>query len=264
MKRKSTHSKPVHVWNRKQLSLLGTISDGALAQRIGIETSAVFLKRSSMGIAPSRPKRTLSWTPRELALLGKQSDEEVARLLKTSRKSVIKKRQDLGIQCHAKSSDLWHSWTDREIAMLGKKIDREVAEKIGIGTMCVINKRKLLRIPCFIQRKSTNRPSRSLADWTLQETAVLGTMGDTAAAELLGLGAGTVRLKRISLGIPPCGFNRRNAGIWTPEVVARLGKESSTVIARDIGVSRSRVNQKREELGIPRVTAKKPSKKPRV
>lgn len=250
MKRKSTHSKPVHVWNRKQLSLLGTISDGELGQRIGIQTSAFFLKRSSMGIAPSRPLTRLKWTPREIALLGKYSDEEVARLLKTSRKSVIKKRQDLGIQCHAKSSKLWHSWTDQEIAMLGKMIDREVAEIIGIATMCVTNKRNLLKIHCFRQRKSTNRPSRSLADWTPQETALLGTMTDMAAAELLGLGANAVRLKRISLSIPSCGFSRRNAGIWTPEIIARLGKESSAVIARDIEVSRSRVNQKREELGI--------------
>ena len=207
---------PSHVWLPHQLALLGIISDGELARRIGIQTSAVFLKRSSMGIAASRPFSTLKWTPRDLALLGKHSDEEVARRLKTSRKSVINKRLALGIECHAKSSKFWHTWTDREIAMLGKQIDREVAQKIGISTMCVTTKRQQLNIPSFRKRKSTNRPRRSLADWTPQETALLGTMTDSDVAERLDLSASTVRLKRISLGIPPCGFHRRSAGIRLP------------------------------------------------
>jgi hypothetical protein len=257
VKKTSTRSKASHVWLPKQLSLLGTISDGELARRIGIQTSAVFLKRSSMGIAPSRPFSSLKWTPRELALLGKHSDEKVARMLKTTRKSVINKRLAMGIECHAKSSKFWHTWTDREIAMLGKQIDREVAQKIGISTMCVTMKRQQMHIPSFRKRKITNRPSRSLVDWTPAETALLGTMTDSDVAERLDLGANTVRLKRISLGIPPCGFHRRSAGVWTPKVLARLGNESSGVIARDIGVSRQRVDQKRKELGIPPLVTRK-------
>lgn len=90
-----------------------------------------------------------------------------------------------------------------------------------------------------------------------QETALLGTLPDSDVAEHLDLSASTVRLKRISLGIPPCGFRHRSVGIWTPKVLARLGKESSGTIARDIGVSRQRVDQKREELGIPPLFARK-------
>jgi hypothetical protein len=36
----------------QDLSLFGTISDGELTRRIGLQTSTVFLKRSSVEIAP--------------------------------------------------------------------------------------------------------------------------------------------------------------------------------------------------------------------
>jgi hypothetical protein len=40
--------------------------------------------------------------------------------------------------------------------------------------MWVTTKRRQMNIPPFSKRKITNRPSRSLADWTLQEIALLG------------------------------------------------------------------------------------------
>jgi hypothetical protein len=89
----------------QHLSLLGTISDGELTRRIGLQTSTVFLKRSSVEIAPSSPLCALKWPPPDPVLLGKHSDQEVARLLKNTRKVIIKKRLKLGIKCHAKSSN---------------------------------------------------------------------------------------------------------------------------------------------------------------
>ncbi len=257
MKRKAPKSEPAHVWNKRQLSLLGKISDGALARQLGLSTSAVFLKRSSMGIPSSRPFGSIGWGPREIALLGKHPDAEVARRLGIPYKSVIKKRLALGIECHARSSNSWHRWTARELALLGTNFDRVVAEEIGISSMCVTTKRREMGIPSFLKRKSTNRPRRSVGDWTAAEMAILGTMTDKEAGEALDLSPSTVRLKRISLGIPPCRRGKsRPASVWTPDVIRRLGKESAAVIARDVGVSRQRVSQKLQELGIPPFVSK--------
>ncbi len=256
MTKKSTSSKKIHVWTPKQLSLLGTISDGKLARRLGIQTAAVFLKRSMMGIAPSRPISPVKWTPKNLALLGKYPDAEVARMLKTYRKSVIEKRRSLGIQCYAKTSKFWHTWTEQEVAMLGKKSDSDLSKELGISAMCVTSKRRLLEIPSFSGRKSTNRPRRSLSDWKPQEIALLGTMNDGEVAERLDLSPGTVRLKRLSLGISAFGGHRRSARVWTPDVIARLGKEPAAVIAQDLGISSARVHQKRNQLGILPVSAR--------
>jgi len=49
------------------------------------------------------------------------------------------------------------------------------------------------------------RPKRPLTDWNLKEIALLGEMTDASAAAALDLAHSAVRLKRISLGIPPFG-----------------------------------------------------------
>lgn len=259
MKKKAARTRPKHAWTAKQLALIGKVSDGELARQIGATTSVVFLKRNSMGIAASRPWSSLKWGPKELALLGKHTDTEVARRLNTTRKSVIHKRLSLGITCYATASKLWHTWTKEEIALLGKRTDPDVAQKVGISAMCVTTKRRQLNIPSFRIRKSTNRPRRSVEDWTKREIALLGTLPDSKLAELLDLGSNTVRLKRICMGIPPCRTSDRGPGIWTPEVLARLGKEPARKIADDIGVSRQRVQQKCKELGIVSTSSKKRS-----
>lgn len=250
MSSKSTSPKHQHQWTDEEIALLGKISDGKLARQIGVPTGIVYMKRSTMGIAPSRPFYNLTWGPKELALLGKHPDSEVARMLGVPQKSILNKRRSLGITCYAKSSNFWRAWTPEEIAMLGKRIDADVAETLGISLGSVAITRRKLGIPAFKPRKAPNRPRRSLSDWSEKEIALLGTLTDKQAAETIGLGHATVRIKRISLGIPPCRIKAGRPSFWTPDVLARLGKELDSVIARDIGVSRQRVSQKRAELGI--------------
>jgi hypothetical protein len=195
-----------HVWTRWQIAKLGTISDAALSRKLGVCIGTVFKKRQKLGIPASRPPKTIQWTPAIIALLGKIPDGEIARTYGMNILSAQKKRVSLGIRCYARKSKSWHYWTKKEIALLGKMPDGDVALRTGIHKASVAWKRGKLKIPPF----TTKRPKKLLTDWTLKEIAVLGTMTDAAAAADLGLAPSAVRLKRISLGIPPFGRSASN------------------------------------------------------
>jgi len=248
MKKRSKRTMAKPDWLPQESKLLGELPDAELARRIGTRTAEVSKKRASMGISPSSLSKRLKWTPENLALLGTRTDNEVARIMNGSSGRVAAKRLSLGIESYAKSSNSWHTWTDKEIAMLGQYHDPEVGRKIGVSIACVARKRRQLGIPSFLARKTTSRDRRSLDQWTAGETALLGKMTDKDVTERLDLALSAVRLKRISLGIPP--FRRRvnSPGIWTPEVMARIPNESPAKLAKELGVSRQRVHQKRNEL----------------
>ncbi len=190
-----------HNWTRRQIAMLGTIPDAALSRKLGLCIGTVFEKRQKLGIPASRPPKTINWTPAVVASLGKIPDGEVARIHGMNILSVHKKRVALGIRCYARKSKTWHYWTKKEIVLLGKMPDGDVALRTGINKASVAWKRCKLKIPSFTQK----RPKRLLTDWTLKEIAVLGKMTDAAAAASLDLAHSAVRLKRISLGIPPFG-----------------------------------------------------------
>ena len=190
-----------HNWTRKEITMLGTISDAALSRKLGLCMGSVFEKRRKLGIPASRPPKSINWTPAVIATLGKIPDGEVARINGMNILSVHKKRVALGIRCYARNSKTWHYWTKKEIALLGKMPDGDVALRTGINKASVFWKRCKLEIPSFTQK----RPKRLLTDWTLKEIAVLGKMTDAAAAAALDLAHSAVRKKRISLGIPPFG-----------------------------------------------------------
>jgi hypothetical protein len=205
---KSKPSKPSKtgtpvVWNRKLIRMLGTMPDAALAVKLGLTPGTILKRRQMYGIPASRPPKVIDWSTELIASLGKIPDAEIARIYDINVLSVYKKRVDLGIRCYARKAKSWHFWTKKEIALLGKMTDGDVALKTGIHKASVAWKRVKLGIPPFTQK----RPKKLRSDWTLKEIAVLGTMTDAAAAAKLDLPASAVRLKRISLGIPP--FGRR-------------------------------------------------------
>lgn len=190
-----------HNWTRRQISMLGTISDAALSRKLDVCIGTVFRKREKLGITASRPPKTINWTPAIISQLGKVPDGEIARTYGMNILSVQKKRVSRGIRCYARKSKTWHYWTKKEIALLGKMPDGDVALRTGINKASVYWKRCKLKIPSFTQK----RPKKLLTDWTRKEIAVLGKMTDAAAAASLDLAPSAVRLKRISLGIPPFG-----------------------------------------------------------
>lgn len=187
-------------WNPSTIALLGTMSDAALARKLGIDPKTVYKKRRKLGIAPSRPP-SIRWTREMIQSLGRMPDGEVAKTYGINILTVFKKRAELGIRCYARKSKTWHYWTQKEIALLGKFTDAEVAEKTGILKASVTWKRNKLRIPPC----TTRRPKRLLSEWSLAEIAVLGRMTDAEAAATLNLAPSAVRKKRIALKIPPFG-----------------------------------------------------------
>jgi hypothetical protein len=189
------------IWTRKTISMLGTMTDAALALKLRVSVSTVFEKRRKLGIPASRPPNSIQWTRDMIATLGRIPDRDFAKAYGMNVLTVYNKRLDLGIGCYARNTKAWHYWTKKEIALLGKMPDGEVALRTGINKASVAWKRGKLKIPPF----TTKRPKKLLTDWTLKEIAVLGTMTDAAAAAALDLAPSAVRLKRISLGIPPFG-----------------------------------------------------------
>ena len=190
-----------HAWTRKHIAMLGTIPDAALARKLGLAVGTVLAKRQKLGIAASRPAKSINWTRDLIDTLGRIPDREFAKIYRMNVLTVYKKRLDLGIRCYARKSKTWHYWTKKEIALLGKMPDGDVALRTGINKASVAWKRCKLNIPPFTNK----RPKKLLADWTRKEISNLGKMTDAAAAAALDIAHSAVRLKRISLGIPPFG-----------------------------------------------------------
>jgi hypothetical protein len=193
------------IWTRTTDAKLGTMPDSALARKLRITIGTVLKRRQKLGIAASRPAKSIRWTREMISMLGRIPDGRFAETYGMNILTVSTKRRDLGIRCFARRSKTWHHWTKKEIAMLGRMPDAVVAEKTGIKKPSVAWKRGKLGIPPFSQR----RPKKQLTDWTRREIAVLGRMTDAAAAETLDLALTAVRKKRISLGIPPFGRSAR-------------------------------------------------------
>lgn len=181
--------------------MLGTLPDTALARKLDLAVGTILKKRQALGISASRPPTPIDWSPAVIASLGKIPDGEIAKIYGMNILSVYKKRVELGIQCYARKSKAWHYWTKKEIALLGKMPDGDVALRTGINKASVAWKRVKLEIPSF----TTKRPKKLLTDWTRKEIALLGKMTDAAAAAALDIAHSAVRLKRISLNIPPYG-----------------------------------------------------------
>ncbi len=85
-------------WTRKNLALLGKVTDKELARRMKVSYTTVNGKRRQLGIPPYRPPaRRIEWTEEMLALLGKVCDSTVAKRYGISSFSVFRKRRELGI-----------------------------------------------------------------------------------------------------------------------------------------------------------------------
>jgi len=194
-----------HPWTRKQISMLGKISDAQLARQLDLTVGTVLKKRQKLGLPGTRPCRTIAWTPSMIAMLGKFPDGHIAETFRINKLTVYNKRLSLGIKCYARGCRAWHRWTQKEIAVLGKMSDADAALKLGFNKASVAWKRSKLKIPPFGERYANKRPPKPLNSWTRKEISVLGTMTDAQAAEKLNLAHSTVYKKRVSLGIPPHG-----------------------------------------------------------
>jgi len=79
-------------WTEKEERLLGTLTDQALAEKLGRTLQGVTWKRLAKGIPAFRPRARV-WTAAELAKLGTIADAKLAAELGVSRKHVLQMRQ---------------------------------------------------------------------------------------------------------------------------------------------------------------------------
>jgi hypothetical protein len=83
-------------WTKDEDKLLGTMTDAALAKRLGCATMTVFKRRHALKIAPLRPSGGYNkWGVTELAMLGRWPDEELAQITGRSLAEVQAKRLEL-------------------------------------------------------------------------------------------------------------------------------------------------------------------------
>jgi hypothetical protein len=129
-------------WSAKEVALLGTDSDAAVARKLNRPTGAVALKRRRKGIKIKPVKRR--WTPHEISLLGTMSDAEVARQLNRTPNSVLSKRTDSQIP-----AGCYRRWTPDEDMLLGTLCDEDVARQLGRELLGVRMRRIRLHIPVW-------------------------------------------------------------------------------------------------------------------
>ena len=79
-------------WATDEINLLGTMTDSALAQRIGRSRKAVEHMRLSLEIPAFTPHQR-KWSKREVAMLGVLPDGVIAKKLKISRQPEVKELQ---------------------------------------------------------------------------------------------------------------------------------------------------------------------------
>ncbi len=84
------------IWKSAEITLLGTVSDAALAKQLGISPAAVFQKRCAVGV-PAFEKRFRAWGVTELTMLGRYADAEIAKLSGRPLEDVLLKRKELGV-----------------------------------------------------------------------------------------------------------------------------------------------------------------------
>lgn len=191
-----------HRWKSKELALLGTMSDRLCAEQIGIPLYKVFLKRSGLGIpAHSFKQLNRRWTQKIIAMFGKIPDGEIAAALGTSRSVIFNKRVELGIPGFVRQ-ECWRKLTPKEISLLGTRSDEALAKKWGTNAGIIGGRRMALGIPSHRSQHQPTRPRKSTSSWTPEEVALLGTQTDVKIAKILNLDPGTVRNKRLKLGIP--------------------------------------------------------------
>jgi hypothetical protein len=85
-----------HFWTAKVVAMLGKDTDKAVAQKLGVTPTTVFLQRSKRGIPPyGRRSRMPNWGQTELSLLQTYSDKEIAKLTGRSVPEIAAKRRAL-------------------------------------------------------------------------------------------------------------------------------------------------------------------------
>lgn len=140
-------AKSKSIWKKKDIALLGTMSDKNVAQRIGLSATCIINKRKELGIAPFSAVLKINWTKTLLNQLGKISDSQLAFKMGVHTSAVHKKRVELGILPAPDHRGVWIMAKNR--GLLGTMSDPALGKKLGVTASAVRSKRVALGIPAF-------------------------------------------------------------------------------------------------------------------
>ncbi|GMU65398.1 MAG: hypothetical protein AMXMBFR36_16720 [Acidobacteriota bacterium] len=175
-------------WTRREIALIGSMSDAALAERLRISVTAVVRKRRSLGIASFRPaRRPIRWTKRSIRLQGSLPDRVVAERLGVSAATVRAKRLALGIRS---------TLGDRARAVVRKRELREIA-RLPVVEAC-----RRFDLSNTTVAKIRAELGLAVRRWTAEDDRLLGTAPDRDVARRLRRSLDAVRSRRYKLGIP--------------------------------------------------------------
>lgn len=276
-------------WKAREIALLGTRPDLAVARKLGVSLALVKKERLRRGIASYKPIRPrIEWSEEMMDALGTDTDAGIARMLDLPVHAVSYKRLMLGIEPYtARASRTqgrrWRAW---ELKLLGKKPDTHVARRVRLSVAVVAYKRRGLGIP------SSGNWGRRI-EWTPELMAALGRISDAEIARRFRISKPSVQAKRQELGIEPFqeesrivrrprlasvarmpaaeasrqfsvseSFVRRlraEYGVkgedgrfrWTPELLSRLGTVPDAELAAELGLVAETVGQRRRKEGVP-------------
>lgn len=222
-------------WTAAKLKLLGTMSDRALAGRLGVSATTVSSKRLLAGIPAFGGAGPVAfrWTRKAEALLGRMSDTEVAERLGLSTRTVRMHRVLVGIP----PLGLGPRGIEMTPAILRllKRSTAEVVEALGISKGAVNTLRRKQRVTL---------PNPLAWRWTPQNIARLGKWTDTKLAQAMGISFSAVSRFRRDRRIPAVEPKQR----WTPDELGLVATRPDAEIAVLIGRSARSVARKRREL----------------
>lgn len=247
----ASYNRQAIAWTPKKDSLLGTMPDTALAQRLRTSKQIVGYRRQQLGIAryerPPLPEPAYiasphEWKAREDALLGTDFDKVIAARLGVTVSQVIRRRWHLAIDAYKRSDRI--VWTDEMLEYLGVVSDMEFANYYEISPLSARIKRIVQGIPTFTGQDSP------IPELPAEVYDLLGVWTDVRIVSEYGLPRVNVRLVRMVMGIEPAERSDRFHFDWDKKSDALLGTDSDSNIAVKLGVTHQQVRYRRLQLEI--------------
>ena len=233
------HPAERRVWKKNEDKLLGTMSDGRVAARIGATTGQVMLRRKRLNIPAFGQEASIRWTKSRIDELGLIPDHVLARQWKISQTLVREKRESIGIPPSQQT-------TSRIAAecyeQLGKAPDTQIARQFSLSPTMIRNLRLQAGIP----------PFRSSAPflWTDRYCKLLGKKHDEDLAAAWGVSPQFVGSKRCELQISP--YRRARKVDWNDSRINKLlGTMSDGQLAKQLLVTPTAVRIQRAKRNIP-------------
>lgn len=231
-------------WDDDWNSLLGTMTDKALAKKLDISDGVVSSRRNGLGIPSFAEANKIDWEKYD-DLLGTSHDHVIAERIGVSSSSVGNRRRELDIPKYTICKD--YNITEDIKSSMGVLSDRAVSEKFNIPFYVVREYRLENGIKGAKQGSWVTE-----REWTDYE---LSKVKDTSITtedltHILGISRNTVQSKRKSLGIK---FDRKFKTPKYPlteELIAELEDTSLTYkyFKTKYGMSSCTLTRKRKNL----------------